>query len=110
MTEAEGVAEIEAARWEKDDVGCLNLIVHDSNGHKVLAWLTMRPHYCDRGHMQLSIEGIHDLDVADSFPRYFFSFAEADTHTRTFLKWRLWKVRTHPHEFGPVTQPDSVPR
>ena len=38
-----------------------------------------------------------NLDDADSFPRFFFSFREADEHTRTFLKWRLWKERTHPH-------------
>jgi hypothetical protein len=63
----------------------------------VHAFLTLRPAYCDRGHIQLLIEGI-DLDGADSFPRFFFSFREADEHTRTFLKWRLWKERTHPHK------------
>ena len=38
-----------------------------------------------------------DLDHADSFPRFFFSFREVDEHTRTFLKWRHWKERTFPH-------------
>jgi hypothetical protein len=63
----------------------------------VHAWLALRPVYCDRGHIQLCIDGPLYLDHADSFPRYFFSFEEADAHTRTFLKWRLWKERSFPH-------------
>jgi hypothetical protein len=58
----------------------------------------------DRGHIQLMIQGIHDLDDADSFPRYFFSFKEADAHTRAFLKWRLWKKRAFPHTLDVSTQ------
>lgn len=38
-----------------------------------------------------------DIDWADSFPRYFYSFEEADQHTRSFLKWRIWKHRDTPH-------------
>lgn len=104
MTAAEGIKEIDEAQWTKDDFGCLNLFVHDENDEVVHCWLTMRPVYCDRGHMQLNISGNLNLDGHDSFPRFFFSFQEADQHTRTFLKWRLWKHRIYPHEFGPVAE------
>lgn len=97
VTREEGLAEIDAARWVKDEWGVLNLYVKDKNGHKIHSWLMLRPHYCDRGHIQLVVDGNLNLDHADSFPRFFFSFEEADLHTRTFLKWRLWQHRTHPH-------------
>lgn len=99
MKVEEGIAEIEAAQWVKDDSNTMNLMVHDQAGDGVLCWLALRPPYCDRGHIQLNVEGPLSLgiDGADGFPRYFFSFREADAHTRTFLKWRLWKERTHPH-------------
>ncbi len=101
MVEAnEGIAEIDAAKWVKDDTGTLNLFVHDRDGKRILAWMRPRPPCCDRGHVQVDIDGVHGMDWADSFPRYFFSVAEADQHTRTFLKWRLlWKERTHPPTF-----------
>ena len=92
-----GIADIDAAKWKKDEYGCLNMIVEDEHGCPVHCWLSLRPHYCDRGHIQLQIDGDLSLDHADSFPRFFFSFKEADEHTRTFLKWRIWKHRTHPH-------------
>lgn len=91
-----GLKQIETQRWQKDKYGALNLYVQSPGVFTVHAFLTLRPHYCDRGHIQLSIDGI-DIDCADSFPRFFFSFREADEHTRNFLKWRLWKERTHPH-------------
>lgn len=93
MTREEGIKQIDEAQWVKDDGTCLDLFVDDRNSHLVHAWLTMRPAYCDRGHIQLSIDGALGLDDADRFPRYFFSFAEADLHVRTFLKWRLWRER-----------------
>lgn len=96
MTREQGVTEIDKAQWKKGD-SCLELRVHDEKGRVVDAWLQLRPPYCDRGHVQLNISGPLELDDADSFPRYFFSFGEADTHTRLFLKWRLWKERVHPH-------------
>ena len=95
--DARGVAEIDDAKWEKDQYGWLHLLVHDSDGGEVHSYLSLRPNYCDRGHIQLQIDGNLNLDGADSFPRFFFSFREADEHTRTFLKWRLWKHRIHPH-------------
>jgi len=97
MTSEEGIAEIDAARWVEDEFHEFHIEVTDSNGEPVHAAIRLRPHYCDRGHIQLLVNGNLNLDEADSFPRYFFSFEEADTHTRTFLKWRLWKHRMHPH-------------
>jgi hypothetical protein len=98
MTAQEGIKEIDTAEWVKDEWDYLLLTVHDANGRDVVAMLSLRPHYCDRGHIQLNIEGHLDLDSADSFPRFFFSFEEANLHVRTFLKWRLWKHRTHAHK------------
>lgn len=95
-----GIEEIDSVKWVADSFGVLNLYVHDKNHQVVHAFLAMRPQYCDRGHMQLLINGDVDLDWADSFPRFFFSFREADEHTRLFLKWRLWKYRVHPHAFN----------
>lgn len=89
--------DIDAALWYKDAYGYYNMYVKDKQGNAVHAWLAMRPHYCDRGHIMFCLEGV-DIDHADSFPRYFFSFEEADAHVRTFLKWRLFKHRTHAHK------------
>lgn len=99
MNKAEGIKEINNAKWSKDKYGNLNLYITHPKGAKIHCWLSLRPTYCDRGHIQLNIDSIDlYLDSADSFPRFFFSFEEADKHTREFLKWRLWKHRTHPHE------------
>ena len=95
MTREQGLKQIDEAQWKRGDTE-LTLTVNNQQGRVILAWLRMRPHYCDRGHIQLLIDGPLELDNADSFPRYFFSFEEADQHTRTFLKWRLWKQRVHP--------------
>lgn len=99
MSPEQGIKQINEAQWELME-GSLNLFVTDAQGRRVIAWLTRRPHYCDRGHIQLNIDmpgavpGVPELDAADSFPRYFFGFEEADRHTRAFLKWRIWKTRT----------------
>jgi hypothetical protein len=95
MTEEDGVKQIDEAKWERDQFNTLFLDVNDKYGARIQAWLTMRPPYCDRGHIQLNIDGPLGLDAADRFPRHFFSFEEADAHTRMFLKWRLWKARTY---------------
>jgi hypothetical protein len=95
MTRDEGIRQIDTAEWLKDEYNTLHLKVEDQHGRPITAWLTLRPYYCDRGHIQLLIDGPLGLDAADSFPRYFFSFAEADMHTRTFLRWRMWKERLH---------------
>ena len=91
------IEEIDNAEWVKDEYNTLNMHVTDSDGRPVHAFLSLRPSYCDRGHIQLNIDGCLNLDASDSFPRFFFSFEEADVHTRLFLKWRLWKHREHPH-------------
>jgi hypothetical protein len=101
ITREEGLRQIAEARWKKDEFGCLDLWVNTADGAPVHAWLQLRPTYCDRGHIQLNIDGRLGLDGADNFPRYFFSFGEADEHTRTFLKWRLWSERCHPHLLEP---------
>ena len=98
MKNKEGLKQIDDAKWSKDKYGCLNLHVTHEEGTDVHCYLSLRPNYCDRGHIQLDIDAVSLwLDGSDSFPRFFFSFKEADEHTRTFLKWRLWKHRTHPH-------------
>lgn len=95
QTYPDGVQSIDDAVWEVDWTGTLNLRVHGPHAELIHCWMTLRPAYCDRGHLQLNIDGPIGLDHQDSFPRYFFSFEEADNHCRTFLKWRLWKHRTH---------------
>lgn len=96
---SKGLEEIKNAKWEKDEWGAVNLVVTQPNGHTATCMLTLRPTYCDRGHIQLNIEAAGmGLDNSDSFPRFFFSFEEADAHTREFLRWRLYKVRSNPHE------------
>lgn len=84
---------IDQAEWLVDDTGTLNLYVSDLENRPVHCWLTERNYYCDRGHIQLMVDGHLDIDEADSFPRYFFSFEEADKHVRTFLKWRIASYR-----------------
>lgn len=83
--------DIETAEWKSDGYG-LVLTVKDKDGRDAKCYLSKRPHYCDRGHLMLQVDAYFDLDFADSFPRYFFSFDEADKHTRRFLRWRIWKV------------------
>lgn len=97
LSALEGVEHIEKAAWITDRFGTMNLYVTGPSGHQVHAWIELRPVYCDRGHIQFNISGV-EFDRMDSFPRFFFSFAEADAHVRTFLKWRLWKHRTFPHK------------
>lgn len=100
MTEQEGIEEINKAVWTMDEHNYLNLYVHDEHGHKIWAYLSLRPVYCDRGHIQLNIDGPIGLDGADSFPRFFFTEKEAKEHTRVFLLWRIWKHRVHPHQLN----------
>lgn len=102
MTKEEGLKAIDKAEWYKDGFNYLFLEVPGQNDFKCIAVLSLRPHYCDRGHIQFNMEQSNfDLDGADSFPRFFFSFEEADHHVRTFLKWRIWKHRTYKHELRP---------
>lgn len=66
-----------------------------------VAFITKRPHYCDRGHWSMQCE-LPDLDGADSFPRYYMNFETARAETEAFLKWRLWRIRD--------AQADSCPQ
>lgn len=98
ISKEEGLKEIDEAVWVEDKYKCLNLLIKHPESGIIHAYLSLRPKYCDRGHIQLNIEGIRDLDEADSFPRFFFSTEEAQKHTKTFLRWRLWKYRDYPHK------------
>ncbi len=99
MDRENGLKQIDEAKWDKDQHGYRNLYVTDAKGNVVHCFLSLRPNYCDRGHIQLNIDALYlCLDHSDSFPRFFFSFEEADIHTRLFLKWRLWKHRVHEHK------------
>jgi hypothetical protein len=92
-TKDAGLAEIDNAEWVFDnEFFVFNLHVLDKDQNDVHCWIVRRPAYCDRGHLQLNIDGPLGLDEQDRFPRYFFTFDEADKHTRNFLKWRLWKT------------------
>lgn len=88
-----GIEEIDKAIWKAHD-DYVELIIHDENNNEISCTAQRRPKYCDRGHYQLNVFGQIELDSADGFPRYFFSFAELDVHARQFLKWRLYKFRT----------------
>lgn len=90
-----GLEQIETAQWQRLETGELKLSVTCSRGLQCDCYLSLRPAYCDRGHIMLQIDGFLSLDDQDRFPRYFFSFEEANEHVRTFLKWRLWKHRTY---------------
>ena len=68
------------------------LIIKDLEDRENKLYIIKRPHYCDRGHYMLQIDGYFDLDSSDGFPRYFFTFEEAETHARKFLAWRLLKI------------------
>lgn len=103
----EGLHEIFNSQWKRSDDPShhLTLTVHDTQGRPVIAYLTQRPAYCDRGHMMFQINSHLEIDQADSFPRYFFSQREADDHVRTFLAWRIWKQRRFPHKLNLDTNP-----
>ncbi len=69
---------------------------HEINGMidgKMVAWITMRPVYCDRGHWQLNIDLPLGLDHQDGFPRYYMTLETAKKETELFLNWRINKVR-----------------
>lgn len=79
--------------WKLDETKTLNLfVVNPQTGGLVHAWISARPNYCDRGHYQVNVSGIPDLDGADMFPRYYLSLVTAMTECEKFLEWRLLKV------------------
>jgi hypothetical protein len=62
-------------------------------GGYMVAWMTERPHYCDRGRYAVNCN-LPGIDWADSFPRYYMSREVAVSETEAFLKWRLWRQVT----------------
>ena len=109
MTKEQGLKEIREAKWVKDKYEWFSLTVTDELDRPVVAQLSLRPEYCDRGHFQLQMDGHLHLDGADSFPRFFFSVQEADHHVRSFLRWRLWKERTYPHSLDSILNLNKTP-
>lgn len=76
--------------WVKDEKFAIVALENLSVDGKQVAWLTKRPHYCDRGHWQVNCE-LGGIDGADRFPRYYMSYDVAKQETERFIRWRLWK-------------------
>jgi len=89
--------------WVYDEFDCWN-VKFQYDIRIVHAWISKRPHYCDRGHYQLNCDIIKhfdkdtdneyflpDLDPQDGFPRYFMEFETAKKECELFLIWRLLK-------------------
>jgi len=51
ITREQGLQQIQTAAWTKDEYGILNLRVQNEQGLNIHAWLSLRPIYCDRGHI-----------------------------------------------------------
>ena len=77
--------------WRYDDK-YIGFVLDDGNGY-VLAWVSQRTHYCDRGHYFAMIEVPCELDAQDMFPRYYMRFETAKDEIQTFLLWRLFRER-----------------
>lgn len=108
MEKVEGIKQILNQRWWVDEYNTWNLVVKDKNNRDVKCYVSLRPNYCDRGHIQLIIVGPLNLDHADTFPRYFFSAMEVNNHVRLFLLWRLWEVRNYPHNLSELENCKSL--
>ncbi len=81
--------------WHVDGSGCLAIHLLTPTGERVHAWIARRPVYCDRGHWQFMVEGLHDIDGADSFPRYFVDLNAAVEEAERFLRWRIWRASNY---------------
>lgn len=82
--------------WEYDEYNIWNLKFKNDE-FSVHAFIQQRPHYCDRGHVQLNIDmhhsnGLPVMDRQDGFPRYYMSFETAKTECELFLLWRILKI------------------
>ena len=82
--------------WQWRENTAFNGLMELYEGDRMLAWIQKRPNYCDRGHWQLNVEGVTDLDDADRFPRYYMRLEVAKAETIAFLAWRLHKWRASP--------------
>lgn len=74
--------------WQMDGHGVFDCLCDG----RVVAWLTERPRYCDRGHYQVNCN-LPDIDGADGFPRYYMRRETAIQETEAWLNWRLLKIR-----------------
>ena len=73
--------------WRRSEDGYACLV-----DEVVLATVSPRPRYCDRGHWWVHCN-LNDADGQDGFPRYYMRREVAFAETEAFLKWRLWKQR-----------------
>jgi hypothetical protein len=74
--------------WKLDADGVFNCTMDGT----LVAWMTPRPAYCDRGHWQVDSDLPH-LDDYDGFPRYYMRREVAIQETEAWLNWRLLKIR-----------------
>lgn len=93
---------ITVADWKTDvHWGTIDLYVPFDRGEgrgptMVHAFLQKRPYYCDRGHWSFNVDGIPDMDGADSFPRYYMDLEAAMCEVADFLNWRLFQLDIKP--------------
>ena len=88
---------VENTAWVKDEWGILNLrlsvLSQLTGAGSVWAFITPRPHYCDRGHWHVNVDCLNmELDSQDAFPRYYFDLDTAKAETIRFINWRVWRA------------------
>jgi len=69
-------------------------------GKDCIIYLTIRPHYCDRGNFLAQIDARGklgtELDWADGWPRYYFDIDRAKAEIEAWLKKRnQWIADSH---------------
>lgn len=86
-------------KWSwRDNPDYRGLIELYDDAGRMLAWISERPPYCDRGHFQANVECVPNLDSQDGWPRYYMHLDVAQRETTDFLRWRLLRERTPPRE------------
>lgn len=90
-------------KWEEDphSPGTFNAVINAFPLQLLVAWISKRPSYCDRGHWQANINIELGLDDAARFPRYYMTLETAKKETELFLDWRINKVATIDPEVYP---------
>lgn len=58
----------------------------------MVAYITPRPHYCDRGHYLGNIE-LPGLDAGDNWPNYYTQLTRAKDEIMDFVLWRVHQIR-----------------
>lgn len=74
-----------------------SLLMECYMGDELVAWITKRPEYCDRGHVMGHVS-VPNLDKADGWPNYYMSLPIAIGEMTDFLNWRLFKQPLVPVE------------